>query len=37
MRGYPAALITDPDGGFTVIFRDVPEAIAEGDIREEAL
>lgn len=37
MRAYPAALTADPDGGFTVIFRDVPEAITEGDTREEAL
>jgi antitoxin HicB len=37
MRAYPAALISDPDGGFTVTFRDVPEAITEGDTREEAL
>jgi antitoxin HicB len=37
MRAYPAALTADPDGGFTVTFRDVPEAITEGDSREEAL
>ena len=37
MRAYPAALIPDPDGGFTVTFRDVPEAITEGETREEAL
>lgn len=37
MRAYPAALTPDPDGGFTVTFRDVPEAITEGDTREEAL
>jgi antitoxin HicB len=37
MRAYPATLIPDPDGGFTVTFRDVPEAITEGDSREEAL
>lgn len=37
MRAYPAALTPDPDGGFTVTFRDVPEAISEGDTREEAL
>ena len=37
MRAYPAALIPDPDDGFTVTFRDVPEAITEGDTREEAL
>jgi antitoxin HicB len=37
MRAYQATLIPDPDGGFTVTFRDVPEAITEGDTREEAL
>jgi antitoxin HicB len=37
MRSYPAASIPAPDGGFTVTFRDVPEAITEGDTREEAL
>jgi antitoxin HicB len=37
MRAYPAALTPDQGGGFTVTFRDVPEAITEGDIREEAL
>lgn len=37
MRAFPAALTPDPDGGFTVTFRDVPEAITEGDTREEAL
>jgi antitoxin HicB len=37
MRAYPATLIPDPDGGFAVTFRDVPEAITEGDSREEAL
>ena len=37
MRAYPATLIPDPDGGFTVTFRNVPEAITEGDSREEAL
>jgi predicted RNase H-like HicB family nuclease len=37
MRACPAALSPDPDGGFTVTFRDVPEAITEGDRREEAL
>ena len=37
MRAYPATLVPDPDGGFTVIFRDVPEAITEADTREEAL
>ena len=37
MRAYPATLTPDPDGGFTVTFRDVPEAITEGDSREEAM
>ena len=37
MRAYPAMLMPDPGGGFTVTFRDVPEAITEGDNREEAL
>jgi antitoxin HicB len=37
MRAYPASLTPDPNGGFTVTFRDVPEAITEGDTREEAL
>jgi antitoxin HicB len=37
MRAYPAALTPDTDGGFTATFRDVPEAITEGDTREEAL
>ena len=37
MRACPASLTSDPDEGFTVTFRDVPEAITEGDGREEAL
>jgi predicted RNase H-like HicB family nuclease len=37
MRAYPAAFTPDPDGGFTITFRDVPEAITEGDTREEVL
>lgn len=37
MRAYPATLIADADGGYTVTFRDVPEAITEGDSRDEAL
>jgi len=37
MRAYPATLIPDRDGGFTITFRDVPEAITESDTREEAL
>jgi antitoxin HicB len=35
---YPARLIPDrTDGGFTITFRDVPEAITEGDDEAEAL
>jgi hypothetical protein len=37
MRAYPATLTPDPDGGFTVTFRDLPDAITEGDNRDEAL
>jgi predicted RNase H-like HicB family nuclease len=37
MRGHLAALNHDPDGGFTIAFRNVPEAITEGDTRDEAL
>jgi antitoxin HicB len=37
MHAYPATLTPDPEGGFTVTFRDVPEAITEGDTSEEAL
>lgn len=37
MRAYPATLVPDPDGGFTVTFSDVPEAITEGNSREEVL
>ena len=36
MRGYPAKFAAAKEGGFTVTFRDVPEAITEGDTREEA-
>ena len=35
---YPATLKPDKvDGGFTVIFRDIPEAITQGDTIEECL
>jgi antitoxin HicB len=35
---YPAMLVPDEvDGGFTVLFRDVPEAITQGDTVEECL
>ena len=36
MRGYPARFQAAKEGGFTVTFRDVPEAITEGDTRDEA-
>jgi antitoxin HicB len=34
---YPATLAPQPEGGFTVTFDDVPQAITEGDDRAEAL
>lgn len=34
---YPASLDPQPEGGFTVLFPDVPEGITEGDTRAEAL
>lgn len=35
---YPATLMPDDnDGGFVVTFRDIPEAITQGDTVEEAL
>lgn len=34
---YMARLGPEPEGGFTVTFPDVPEAIGAGDDREEAL
>lgn len=34
---YPAQFIPAEEGGFTVLFRDIPEAITEGDTFEEAL
>ncbi len=33
---YPAKFQPEPDGGFTVTFRDIPEAITQGDTMEEA-
>jgi antitoxin HicB len=36
MRGYPARFRGAKEGGFTVNFRDVPEAITEGDTMDEA-
>lgn len=33
---FPARFTPEPDGGFSVTFRDVPEAITQGDTMEEA-
>jgi antitoxin HicB len=37
MFDYPAVLESQNEGGFVVTFPDVPEAITQGDDREEAL
>jgi antitoxin HicB len=37
MLNFPALFEAQPEGGFTVTFRDVPEAITQGDSKEEAL
>lgn len=34
---YPATLAPQPEGGYTVTFRDFPEAVTEGNDRDEAL
>ena len=34
---YPARLETATEGGFVVTFRDIPEAITQGETEEEAL
>jgi antitoxin HicB len=36
MFRFPAHFAPDPDGGFTVTFRDIPEAITQGDNLEDA-
>ena len=36
MLAYPAQFVSEPEGGFTVTFRDVPEAITCGDTEDEA-
>lgn len=33
---FPAYYDPDPDGGYVVTFRDIPEAITQGDTLEEA-
>lgn len=34
---YPAHFEETPDGGFVITFRDIPEAITQGDTEAEAL
>lgn len=34
---YPATFTPDPDGGFVITFRDIPEAISQGDDETEAM
>ena len=34
---YPAQFEAAPEGGFVVTFRDIPEAITQGDTEEEAM
>jgi antitoxin HicB len=36
MLYYPAQLEPEADGGYSVTFRDIPEAITQGDTLEEA-
>ena len=36
MRSYPARFTREPEGSYTVTFRDVPEAITHGDTVEDA-
>jgi len=35
--GYPAVLTPEPEGGFSVAFPDVPEALTQGETEAEAL
>jgi antitoxin HicB len=37
MFDYPVVLARQPEGGFTVTFPDVPEAITQGEDEDEAL
>ena len=37
MFEYPVVLAAQPEGGFVVTFPDVPEAITQGEDKEEAL
>ena len=34
---FPATLTSNVDSGFVVTFRDLPEAITQGDMEQEAL
>ena len=34
---FPATFEPQPEGGFTVVFIDLPEAITEGDTEDEAM
>ncbi len=34
---YPATFTPDEDGGFVVTFRDLPEAITQGDTKQQAI
>ena len=34
---YPASFEPQPEGGYTVLFQDMPEAITEGDSLDEAM
>ncbi|EAN0852631.1 type II toxin-antitoxin system HicB family antitoxin [Salmonella enterica] len=34
---YPVNLVSAPEGGYVVSFPDIPEALTQGDTREEAL
>lgn len=34
---YPATLTPQPEGGFVITFRDIPEAITQGDTEAEAM
>lgn len=37
MFDYPVLLTEQPEGGFVVTFSDVPEAVTQGEDRDEAL
>ena len=37
MLEYPARLKAAPEGGFVVTFRDIPEAITQGEDLDDAL